>query len=188
VLLAVCLCLPACLPAGEAGEVDSFLHPPTKGPTPTLYSPRQIDLAGQLGPDGLALAPLRLEAPDGCLVLEVDQGASVLDSSGRPAASLVIAQDYPGKLPLEAYGVAISYAYRFGPAELLFNPPAKVIFGCLKNYKRTMVSEISLGMQSDDEEWQQLSVQGEAETIWTRLESVQPGWRYLLVGPAPMGS
>jgi hypothetical protein len=183
------LSLAACLPADPSGGGgDPFLHPPTKGPTPTLYSPAEIDLTGKLDPQGHALAPLVLEAPDGCLRLEIDQAVTVLDAAGQPASRLIIQQDYPGKLPMEAYGVTISYAYRFGPDELRFSAPAKVVFACLKNYKRTMVTEISLGMKSDDEQWQQLSVQGEADTIWTHLESVQPGWRYLLVGPAPMGS
>jgi hypothetical protein len=31
-------------------------------------------------------------------------------------------------------------------------------------------------------------VQAGEDTIWTRLDSVQPGWQYFLIGPAPMGS
>jgi hypothetical protein len=120
--------------------------------------------------------------------LEIDQGAVLLDAAGRPAGHLVIQQDYPGKLPMEAYGVSISYAYRFGPDELHFSTPAKIVFSCLKNFKKSLISETSLGIKGDGGEWQQLSTQGDAETIWTRLDSLQTGWRYLLVGPAPMGS
>ena len=186
-LCALCLCLPAC-GDDEDGGIDTFLHPPTKAPTPTLLPPLEIDLSRQLDEQGRVLTPLVLEAPDGCMHLEIDQGAIILDAAGRPAGSLVIQQDYPGKLPMEAFGVSISYAYRFGPNELHFSAPAKIVFSCLKNFKKTMIAETSLGIKADGGEWQQLSTQGDAETIWTRLDSLLPGWRYLLVGPAPMGS
>jgi hypothetical protein len=120
--------------------------------------------------------------------MEIDQGTSVLTSSGKPASQLVIQQEYPGKLPVEAYGVSVSCAYRFGPEELRFSNPAKIVFTCLKNYKKTMVSETSLGIQSDGGKWNQQSVQGDEQTIWSRLDNLQTGTSYLLVGPAPMGS
>jgi hypothetical protein len=189
--LAAILCLlvlfsAACSQAQEAG--DNFLHPPTKAPTPTLFAPNEIDLAAKLDAQGRALAPLSLAAPDGCLSLEVDQGTAILNAAGQPASRLVIQQDYPGKLPMQAYGVPISYAYRFGPDELKFSAPAKIVFTCLKNFKKTLLTEISLGLQSDGGQWDQLSVQGDEQQVWTRLEDLRPGWRYLLVGPAPMGS
>jgi hypothetical protein len=180
------LSLPACAQAQGVG--DNFLHPPTKAPTPTLFSPNEIDLASQLDAQGRALAPLTLAAPDGCLHLEVDQGTVILNAAGWPASRLVIQQDYPGKLPMQAYGVPISYAYRFGPDELKFSAPAKVVLTCLKNFKKTLLTEISLGLQSDGGQWDQLSMQGDEQQVWTRLENLRPGWRYLLVGPAPMGS
>ncbi len=186
-LALACLFLAACSQAQATGET-SFLHPPTKAPTPTLVSPKEIDLSQQLDAQGRALAPLKLEAPDGCLSLEIEQGVTLLNPSGQPASRLVIQQDYPGKLPMEAYGVPISYAYRFGPEEVRFSSPAKIIFSCLKNYKKTLASEASVGIRGDGGQWDQLSVQGDEQTVWTRLENLQPGFRYLLVGPAPMGS
>lgn len=188
-LLIACAWLAACAQGqGQGPGIDTFLHPPTKGPTATLVPPEEIDLRGQLDAQGRALAPLNLEAPDGCLHLEVEQGTTVLNGIGEPAARLVIQQDYPGKLPMEAYGVAASYAYRFGPTELRFSKPIKVRFSCMKNYKMTLVSETSVGIQGDGGEWDQISVQGDDKTVWTRLETLKPGSRYLLVGPAPMGS
>jgi hypothetical protein len=180
------LLLPACSQAQDAG--DNFLHPPTKAPTPTLFSPNAIDLTSQLDAQGRALAPLTLSAPDGCLHLEIDQGTLILNTAGQPASRLVIQQDYPGKLPMQAYGVPISYAYRFGPNELNFSAPVKIVFSCLKNFKKTLLTEMSLGLQSDSGQWDQLSIQGDDQQVWTRLEDLKPGWRYLLVGPAPMGS
>jgi hypothetical protein len=170
------------------GPVDSFLHPPTKSPTATLVPPGEIDLSGMLDTQGAAVQPLTLAAPDGCMRLEIDAGTSVLTASGQPAGRLTIAQDYPGKLPMEAYGVSISYAYRFGPEEVRFSQPAKIVFTCLKNMKKTLIFEISLGIKGDDEAWDQISVQGDDTSVWTRLDSLLPGHRYLLVGPAPMGS
>jgi hypothetical protein len=120
--------------------------------------------------------------------LQVNQGTVIQKADGAPAGRLVIQQDYPGKLPMEAYGVSISYAYRFGPEVLHFSSPVKIVFSCLKNYKSTLVAETSLGIQGDDGKWDQLSVQGDEAAIWSRLDSVEPGKRYLLVGPAPMGS
>ena len=120
--------------------------------------------------------------------LEVEQGTAILNTDGGPASQLVIQQDYPGKPPMEAYGVSASWAYRFGPGELRFSSPVKIVFSCLKNYKKTFVAETSLGMKADEKDWQQLSVKAGDDTIWTRLDSVQPGWQYFLVGPAPMGS
>jgi hypothetical protein len=178
--------LPACAQAQDAG--DNFLHPPTKAPTPTLFSPNEIDLASQLDAQGRTLTPLTLAAPDGCLHLETDQGTVILNAAGQPASRLVIQQDYPGKLPMQAYGVPISYAYRFGPDELKFSAPAKIVFTCLKNFKKTLLTEMSLGLQSDGGQWDQLSVQGDEQQVWTRVEDLKSGWRYLLVGPAPMGS
>lgn len=187
ILCILCLCLSACSPIQNSG-VDTFLHPPTKAPTPTLLPPKEINLESQLDQQGRALTPLILESPDGCMRLEIDQDAVILDAAGRPASRLVVQQDYPGRLPLEAFGVSISYAYRFSPDELHFSAPAKIVFSCLKNFKKSLLAEISLGIKGDNGEWEQLSVQGDAETVWTRLDSLQPGRRYLLVGPAPMGS
>ncbi len=184
----LCLGLAACSQPTQGTQVDDFMHPPTKSPTATLVPPKEIDLSQQLDAQGQATAPLKLEAPDGCLSLEIDQGTTVLTAAGKPATRLVIQQDYPGKLPMEAYGVSISYAYRFGPDELRFSAPVKIIFSCFKNYQQTLVSQASVGLQGDDGKWDQLSVKGDEKTIWTRLESLQPGVRYLLVGPAPMGS
>ncbi len=186
-LCALSLCLPACGPV-QNSSVDNFLHPPTKAPTSTLLPPQEVNLSSQLDQQGQALTPLVLKSPDGCMRLEIDQGVAVLDAAGQPAGRLEIRQDYPGKAPLEAFGVPISYAYRFGPDELHFSAPAKIVFSCLKNFKKSLLAEISLGIKGDGGEWEQLSVQGDAETAWTRLESVQPGRRYFLVGPAPMGS
>ncbi|HEX7567399.1 MAG TPA: hypothetical protein VF355_02410 [Anaerolineaceae bacterium] len=187
ILCALCMCLPACTQAQSTGE-PSFLHPPTKAPTPTLLPPKEIDLSQQLDAQGRAIAPLKIEAPDGCLHLEINQGIAVLNAAGQPGSRLVIQQDYPGQLPMIAYSVPISYAYRFGPDELRFSAPVKIIFSCLKNLDTTIISEISVGMMNDNGQWDQLSVQRDGETVWTRLESLQPGWKYILVGPAPMGS
>jgi hypothetical protein len=185
----VCSLLLACSQdQNSSAGGDNFLHPPTKAPTSTLYAPKEIDLSDKIDPQGKAIAPLTLDAPDGCLRLEVDQGTAITNSAGQPAKSLVIQQDYPGKLPIQAYGVAVSYAYRFGPEELHFSSPVKIIFSCLKNYKKTLVSETSLGIKGDSGKWDQLSVQGDEATIWTRLDKIQPDSQYILVGPAPMGS
>lgn len=181
------LILAACT-QDQAGEVDSFIHPPTKGPTPTLIAALQFDLGPQLGNNSRLAAPLVLDAPDGCARLEFEQGTALFLSDGHTAGRLVIQPDYPKKLPQEAYGVPISAAYRFGPDEIRLDTPVRIIFTCLKNFKRTMVNDISLGMVADDGQWEQHSIEGNAEQVWTRLESLRPGWRYLLVGPAPMGS
>lgn len=186
-LCAILLWLPACAQAPTIAE-ESFLHPPTKAPTPTLYPAEEIDLKEMLDPQGRALTFLQLQAPDGCMRLEIEQGTAILDADGSPAARLIIQQDYPGKPPMEAFGVSASWAYRFGPDELRFSSPVKIVFSCLKNFKKTFVSETSLGMKADEKGWEQLSVQAGDGTVWTRLEGVQPGWQYFLVGPAPMGS
>jgi hypothetical protein len=180
------LFLPACSQAEEVG--DNFLHPPTKAPTATLHPPKMIDIGAKLDAQGRALDLLSLEAPDGCMRMEIDRGTKILNAAGQPASRLVIQQNYPGKLPMQAYGVSISYAYHFSPDELKFSAPVKIVFTCLTNFKKTLLTEISLGMQSDDGQWDQISVQGDDYQVWTRLESLKPGWGYLLVGPAPMGS
>jgi len=188
-LCGFCICLPACAQAAQTtGAANNILHPPTKGPTPTLLAPKEIDLSQQLDAQGAALTALKLESPDGCLRLEIDPGTKILTVGGKPATRLEIRQDYPGKLPVEAYGVSIGYAYRFGPEELAFSAPARIVFSCLKDYQKTLVTQASVGIQGDAGQWDQLSVQGDDKTIWTKLEKVQPGYRYLLVGPAPMGS
>jgi hypothetical protein len=187
ILATLCLVLAACSPVQGNGG-DNFLHPPTKAPTPTLLPPKEIDLSSQLDNQGMTLSPLVLDAPDGCLHLEVEKGVTLLNADKQPVKRLVIQQDFAGKLPLEAYGVPISYAYRFGPDGISFSAPIKVIFSCINNYKKTMLSEISVGIKGDDGKWDQLSVQGDDEKVWTRLENLQPGRGYLLVGPAPMGS
>lgn len=172
----------------EPGGLDTFLHPPTKAPTPTLMPPGEIKLDGMLDAQGVAVEPLTLAAPDNCMRLEVEAGVSLLTAAGKPPERLSIAQDYTGKLPMEAYGVPISFAYRFGPEEVRFSKPVKIVFTCLKNMKKTLIFEISMGIKGDAEEWDQLSVQGDETSVWTRLETLLLGQRYLLVGPAPMGS
>lgn len=187
ILSGMCLLLWGCNVDQESGEI-TFMHPPTKAPTATLIAPTEIDLNHLLDLQGLALEPIRLEYYNGCMALEIDQGVSILTEVGQPASRLVIQQDYPGKPPMQAYGVSISYAFRFGPEALHFSSPPKIVFSCLKNLKKTLIAEISLGIQADDGNWQQLSVQGDDLIVWTRLENLQPGRRYYLVGPAPMGS
>jgi hypothetical protein len=187
ILTGLCLFLAACSSAQGNGQ-DNFLHPPTKAPTPTLLSPKEIDLSSQLDSQGNTLSPLELDAPDGCLHLEIGKGVAILNADKQPVKRLVIQQDFAGKLPMEAYGVPISYAYRFGPEEITFSAPVQVIFSCINNYKKTMLTEISVGIKGDDGKWDQLSVQGDDEKVWTRLENLLPGRGYLLVGPAPMGS
>ena len=190
-LLGVALtCLPACSsPSSERGiSPVEFLHPPTKAPTPTLPQPQAYDLGQSLDPQGKALSALQFASPDGCMHLEIQQGVVVLDAAGQPPASLQISQDYSGKLPMEAYSVPISYAYRFGPGEFRFSQPVKIVFVCLKNYKLTFLSEMSLGMKGDNGEWQQFGVKGDETRVWGILESLEPVWRYILAGPAPMGS
>lgn len=196
VILLLCLAL-LCACSGEVasggntnsqGAADTFLHPPTKAPTPTLVPPGEIDLSGKLDAQGNALEPLTLAAPDGCMRLEIEAGTSLLTPAGQPVKKLSIAQDYTGKIPMQAYGVPISFAYRFGPEEVRFSKPARIVFTCLKNMKRTLIFEISLGIKGDAGEWDQISMQGDDTSVWTTLEALLPGQRYLLVGPAPMGS
>jgi hypothetical protein len=187
-LAMLCACAAKVESGDGQGGMDTFLHPPTKAPTPTLVPPGEIDLAGKLDAQGVTAAPLTLAAPDGCMRLEVDAGTSLVTKDGKPPARLSIAQDYSGKLPMKAYGVPISYAYRFGPQEVRFSKPAKIVFTCLKNMKKTLIFEISLGIKGDSDEWDQISVQGDDRSVWTRLDTLLLGMRYLLVGPAPMGS
>ena len=188
ILLSACAGAPQSGGTEQPSDFNSFLHPPTKAPTATLVPPGEIDLTGKLDDNGVVIDPLTITAPDGCMRLELEPGTVVQTADGAPLERLTIAQDYAGKLPVEAYGVSISYAYRFGLEQVRFSKPAKIVFTCLKNMKRSLIFEISLGIKGDGGEWDQISVQGDDTSVWTRLDSLVPGQRYLLVGPAPMGS
>jgi hypothetical protein len=119
--------------------VVNILHPQPKH-LPHLAATTGVDLSQSLDPQGKALSALNFASPDGCVRLEIEQGVAVLDTAGQPPKRLLISQDYPGKLPMEAYSVPISYAYRFGPGDLNFSQPVKIVFSCLKNYKLTLLS------------------------------------------------
>jgi hypothetical protein len=177
----------ACAQNVQIGQVD-IIHPPTKAPTPTLLPPKEIDLAGKLDERGNVISALVLDAPDNCFHVEIKPGTTVLDPTGKPPLTIVIRQMYPGKPPMEAYSVPISYAYRFGPGDFHFSTAVKLVFTCLKNYKKSELNKISVGIKNDTSGWDQISVQGNDQIIWTSVDSLLSGWNYYLLGPAPMGS
>jgi hypothetical protein len=80
-LCAILLWLPACAQAPTIAE-ESFLHPPTKAPTPTLYPAEEIDLKEMLDLRA-GRQPSQLQAPDGCMRSRSSRHA-ILDAMAAP--------------------------------------------------------------------------------------------------------
>ena len=196
-LVAVCLLalwLTGCLtvdeqePGGLLGEV---VPPPTLGPTPTLPAPAEVDLSSMLDADGRATETITLESADGWVSLTIPEGTVVTGPGGEPPQRLMIQPVYSGRLPMDAYGYAPGLGYEFGPDAVTFEPAATLVFRYTdEGIKGIIPSDLSIGAARGTEEWRSVGsrLDQDARTLNAQVERLEPGWRYLLLAPVPIGS
>lgn len=191
-LLAVCLA--GCLtvdeqePGGLLGEV---VHPPTLGPTPTLPAVADADLSALLDAEGRATEDITLDSADGWASLIIPEGTRVTGPDGEPAARLVLQPVYSGRLPTDAYGYAPGLGYEFGPEAVTFEPAAMLVFRYTEEaIKGIIPGDMGVGAARGTEEWKSLGsrLDQDALTLNAQVEHLEPGWRYVLLAPIPLGS
>jgi hypothetical protein len=188
--IALALCLAACGGA-PSSPMDTFAHPPTLGPTPTLPPSVDHDLTNELDAAGRARSALALSSADGWVRLDIPAGTQVTTAQGAPVQHISITALYPGKLPIGSYGYAAGFAYQFGPAEIHFNPSASLVFRySTEGLGRVLPRELGVGRARGESDWIQYSVKADEaqKEIQATTDSLLPDGHYILVGPAPMGS
>ena len=175
----------------EGGLLGEVIHPPTLGPTPTLPAPTELDLAALTDADGRTTQAAELASSDGWMSLEIAEGTHVTTAAGEPAEKIVLQPAYSGRLPMDAYGYAPGHAYEFGPEALTFDPPATVVFRYTDEAIEGIIpGDLGAGAARGTEAWKSLGarVDQDARELRAAVESVEPGWRYVLLAPIPVGS
>ena len=96
---ALVLCLTACKGAPSL-PLDTFAHPPTLGPTPTLPPAVDHDVANEVDATGRTRSALAISSGDGWVRLDIPAGTQVTNAQGTPLQHITITALYPGKLPV----------------------------------------------------------------------------------------
>lgn len=187
------LCLAGCLTVDETegGLLGEVVHPPTLGPTPTLPAPTEVDLTSLTDAEGRTTQPVEIDSADGWMSLEIAEGTRVTTAAGEPAERIVLQPVYSGRLPMDAYGYAPGNAYEFAPEALTFDPPATLVFRYTdEGIEGIIPGDLGAGAARGTEEWKSLGarVDQDARELRAAVESVEPGWRYVLLAPIPIGS
>lgn len=186
--------LAGCLTVDEqerGGLLDEVIHPPTLGPTPTLPAAAGVDLSAVLDAEGRTTETIVLDSADGWVSLTLAEGTRVTGPDGEPVERLVLQPVYSGRLPMDAYGYAPGLAYEFGPETMIFEPAATLVFRYTEEGIRGIIpGDLSLGAARGSEEWKAIGARldQEVRTLSAQVERLEPGWRYVLLAPVPIGS
>lgn len=175
-------------PFAGLGEV---VHPPTLGPTPTLSPDSEFDLTAVTDAEGRTTEDVTFESSDGWAYLVIPAGTLVLDSAGQPAEQLTIQPQYSGQLPQDAYGYAPGYGYEIGPNAITFDPAASLVFRFTDEGTAGVIpGDLKIGAALGSEEWHNYSarVDRDAHEIRAQVSSFEPGWRFMILAPIPIGS